>query len=394
MKIGIIGSGITGITTAYYLSKSGHDVDIFEQDRYPAMRNSYANGGQISVSNSEVWTRWRTIVRAIKSLRHEDAPMLLRPNLNYDKAIWLAKFLVNTVKNEYERNSVLNIQMGIESRKLYDQIVKEENIKYDQNKCGILHFYKNDKYWQNAVKVRELYQNNGCEWDLLTYEEALDKDNSLKYIKDVIGCAWTPSDWTGDINKFCNQLIGILLSKYKVKVVKDVHIKCIDELLFYYDKVVICAGTGSDQLAKTIGDKLFIYPVKGYSVTFNINEESEQYTPNISLLDDESRIVTARLGRNRFRVAGTVEVDCENYDIKRERIDPLLNWVNNNFPKIKADNYNCWTCLRPMTHNMVPIIKQSDRNSRVFYNTGHGHLGWTQSACSARRITDIINKTL
>jgi D-amino-acid dehydrogenase len=137
------------------------------------------------------------------------------------------------------------------------------------------------------------------------------------------------------------------------------------------------------------GDSIPIYPVKGYSITINVSEEDMQYVPQVSLLDDEAKIVTSTLG-NRFRVAGTAELNGENYDIIRDRIEPLLNWVHVNFPKINTSDYSSWACLRPMTPNMMPIVKRSE-TSGVYYNTGHGHLGWTLSPATAKQLVDLIN---
>jgi D-amino-acid dehydrogenase len=138
-----------------------------------------------------------------------------------------------------------------------------------------------------------------------------------------------------------------------------------------------------------VGDSIDVYPVKGYSIT--INDVDAKYLPQVSLLDDQAKIVTSTLG-NRFRVAGTAELCGENYDITRDRIQPLLDWVHTNFPNINTHNYSSWACLRPMTPNMMPVVKQSDNNSKVFYNTGHGHLGWTLAPATAKQIISIIEK--
>ena len=116
-----------------------------------------------------------------------------------------------------------------------------------------------------------------------------------------------------------------------------------------------------------------------------------KYLPRVSLLDDEAKIVTSSLG-NRFRVAGTAELAGENYDITRDRIDPLLRWVHTNFPNINTHDYTQYACLRPMTPNMMPIIEQSKKNLQVFYNTGHGHLGWTLGPATGRRVADLVNR--
>jgi len=384
-NVAVIGAGIAGVTTAYYLAKEGYEVTVYEQERYPAMRTSFANGGQVSVSNSEVWNTWANVYKGIKWMLKKDAPLLIRPSLDWDKAVWLAKFLYHTANNDYARNTAKTIQLGIESRKLYYDLIDQEKLSFDQSKSGILHIYKSQDYWESAQKAKNIYNDNGCEWDLLSPDEVLALDPTLRNIHDIYGGAWTPSDWTGDIHKFCYQLSEVLRAKYKVifRTGHNASLHTLDE----YNAIVVSAGVGSVKLAKEIGDKLPIYPVKGYSIT--INEVDEQDLPKVSLLDDQAKIVTASLG-NRFRVAGTAELTGENYDIRRDRIEPLVKWVHTNFPRINTHDYSSWACLRPMTPDMMPIVCRSKRNNRVYYNTGHGHLGWTLAPYTAKLISEQV----
>ena len=390
MKIAVIGAGIAGITAAYYLSRAGHSVAVYEEELGPAQKTSYANGGQISVSNSEVWTTWSNVFKGIKWLGNKDAPLLISRNgltSDPDKIKWLIKFLYYTATNSYERNTAETIRMGLESRDLYREIMLNEGIQFDQSDSGILHFYKDRSYWSSAINAKYIYEDNGCGWNLLTPTDVVELDPALYNIQDIIGGAWTPSDFTGDIYKFCTELEKILIKKYKVqffygKNIDDV--KTID----HYHKIVVANGVGSVKLSRSIGDNLPIYPVKGYSIT--INGVDPEYLPRISLLDDQAKIVTSTLG-NRFRVAGTAELAGENYDIRQERITPLLKWVRANFPNIDTSDYTSWACLRPMTPNMMPIVKQSQKNSKVYYHTGHGHLGWTLSPITATMLVKLID---
>lgn len=385
-NVAVIGAGIAGITTAYYLAKAGHKVSVFEQEPHPAMRTSFANGGQVSVSNSEVWTTWSNVKKGIKWMFTKDAPLLIRPRLDFRQWSWMSKFLYNTMTNQYRTNTEKTIQMGSEARKLYNEICTQEELAFDRSDCGILHFYKDEKYFDSAKVAKELYNNNNVEWNILTPDQAISLDPSLKSIKDMVGAAWTPSDWTGDIHKFCYQLANVLETKYCVKFYYNTEAD-IDYILDYSDSIIVCAGVGSVDIAKSLGDKLPIYPVKGYSIT--INNVNESLLPKVSLLDDQAKIVTSSLG-NRFRVAGTAELAGENYDIRRDRIEPLLKWVHTNFPNINTHDYSTWACLRPMTPNMMPITKQSDKCKNVFYNTGHGHLGWTLAPYTAKLISEQI----
>lgn len=389
-RVAVIGAGITGILAAYYLARAGHQVTVLEQERHPAMQTSFANGGQVSVSNSEVWNTWSNVRKGIRWMFTKDAPLLIRPSPSISKIKWMTKFLWHTMQGKHAENTADTIQLGIESRALYSKIITEEGLNFDQSYCGILHFYKSNRYFQNAIDVKQLYNNNGCEWDLLSPMKTLSLDPALADLEDIVGGAWTPSDWTGDIHKFCTELSNVLEKKYSVEFLFDIKIdhNVKLELLAMYDSVVVSAGVGSAKIAQMFGDTLPIYPVKGYSITINIREEHMKYVPKVSLLDDQAKIVTSTLG-NRFRVAGTAELSGENYDIRKDRIAPLLNWVHENFPNINTNDYSSWACLRPMTPDMMPIVKKS-KTGNIYYHTGHGHLGWTLSPATAVKLVELI----
>jgi D-amino-acid dehydrogenase len=390
-SVAVIGAGIAGITTAYYLAKEGYKVTVYDQEPYPAMRTSFANGGQVSVSNSEVWTTWSSVKKGIKWMFKKDAPLLIRPRLDLAQWKWMAKFLYHTAIGSYEENTKYTIKLGLEANKLYKEIIAEEGLEFDQTQSGILHFYKNNDYFESAKKAQSLYQSSGAAWDILEPTQTKSLDKALTDIKGVVGGAWTHHDWTGDIHKFCYQLSKVLEKEYDVVFNYSCKLESLNFILEKYDSVVIAAGVGSEKLANLVGDSLGIYPVKGYSIT--INNVDPKYLPKVSLLDDEAKIVTSSLG-NRFRVAGTAELNGENYDIRRDRIQPLLDWVHKNFPKINTHDYSQWACLRPMTPNMMPIVKQSKKNPKVFYHAGHGHLGWTLSPATAKQVVELIKNTV
>jgi D-amino-acid dehydrogenase len=385
-KVAVIGAGIAGITTAYYLAKEGYSVTVYEQERYPAMRTSFANGGQVSVSNSEVWTTWSNVKKGFKWMFKKDAPLLIRPRLDWAQWKWMAKFLYYTATGVYKKNTESTIALGLEARKLYEEIRIEEGIDFDHSSSGILHFYKDEQYFSAAKQAKSIYNNNGVEWDILSPLHTICIDPAIQDIKDIRGGAWTKSDSVGDIHKFCHEMERVLKSKYGVAFNYNWKINHLEELSFY-DAVVVANGVGSEKLANSVGDSLSIYPVKGYSIT--INNVDPKYLPTVSLLDDQAKIVTSTLG-NRFRVAGTAELAGENYDIRRDRIQPLLDWVHTNFPNINTHDYTQWACLRPMTPNMMPIVRQSKKNPKVFYHAGHGHLGWTLSPATAKMVVNLI----
>lgn len=387
MKVAVIGAGITGITTAYSLAKRGINVTVYDKHRYPAMQTSYANGGQLSVSNSEVWTTWPNIWKVVKWMFTKDAPLLVHPTPSLSKIKWIYEFLQNTLNDNYHSGTRDTILLGLRARELYLKIAEEEKIKFDLTREGILHIYKNKKYFDSAVyAITDVYDYIGLPRTVLNNAaEVYSIEPSIK-LDGIIGGIYTPSDMNGDIHKFCVELSKVLEKKYDVKFVFDREFN-LDLDTTNYNHIVICAGVDSAELSKRIGDPLNIYPVKGYSITLDVGKEQG---PHVSLLDDEKKIVTSRLG-NKLRIAGTAELAGINYDISHNRITPLVNWVRDNFPNISTEHPNPWAGLRPMTPSMLPVVRKSTAD-KFWFNTGHGHLGWTLSAATAEIIAEQIVK--
>lgn len=381
MKVAVIGSGIAGITTAYFLARAGHEVVIYDKRKYPAMATSYANGGQLSASNAETWNSWRSVKKGIKWLFKEDAPLKINPKINVQKYDWIYRFI--KAIPQAESNTLKTCQWALRAHKLYKEIALRENLSFDMVEKGILHIYTDKSELENARKINKIYKKAGlARWEV-SPKECLEIEPALVPPPKLLGGFFNETDFTGDIHKFCTNLLFILETKYKVKHVNK-EIKNINLGI----PVIICAGVDSKALAKTIGDDLPIYPVKGYSITIR----NPEVAPWTSMLDDEAKIVTARLGSDRLRVAGTAELNGYNTDIIQSRIKPLIAWSEKMFPGINTEYVTPWAGLRPMTPNMMPIVKRSKRNKNIFYNTGHGHLGWTLSAYTALLITKQISE--
>lgn len=382
-NISVIGAGITGVTTAYYLAKQGYNVTIYDERRYPAMATSYANGGQLSASNAEVWNSWRNVQKGVKWLAKSDAPLKINPMPSWEKYSWFIKFILN-IKHA-DKNTEQTCRWALQAHDLYKNIATEENINFDKVEKGILHVYSDKDEFENAHKVNEVYKKAGLNRWAVTAEECFNIEPALKRSNSLIGGFYNTSDYTGDIHKFCIELEKVLENKYNVTYsnAKITDLNQIDE------PVVVCAGIGSRALAKTIGDDLPIYPVKGYSITITVPDPDT--APWVSMLDDKAKIVTARLGADRLRVAGTAEFTGYNTDIKQARVKPLIKWAEDLFPNLNTEIVVPWAGLRPMTPNMMPIVRRSTRKQNVWYNTGHGHLGWTLSAYTAQKTAESID---
>ena len=398
----VIGAGITGVTTAWALRQKGFEVTVFDKHRYPAMETSFANGGQLSASNAEVWTNINTILKGMKWLFKADAPLAMNMRPSWHKYSWLAEFASNI--GNYEKNTIATAKLAIDSRKVMTAFAEEAGLSFDRVDRGILHFYKSEAEFAHAHNVTAMLAKAGLSRQRLSADEVYDIEPTLG--APVIGGYYTDSDFTGDIHKFATGLAEAA-RKQGVTFVMNTEVDTIKHVdggpqIFWtgpeqqqqdkqFDGVVVTAGVMSRKLAAKLGDRVNIYPVKGYSITVELKDEASQAgAPTVSLLDDAAKIVTARLGKDRFRVAGTAEINGINYDIRSDRIAPLTRWVEENFPEISTESVVPWAGLRPMMPSMMPRIGPG-RKPGVFYNTGHGHLGWTLSCISAQMVGDMIH---
>ena len=413
-RVAVIGGGITGITTAYKLLRAGCSVTLFDRHPYPAMETSFANGGQLSASNAQVWNSWATVLKGVKWMFSPGAPLLVSPKPSWHKLSWMAEFIAAIPRHEH--NTISTVRLALEARELLRQMAREEGIDFDCEDRGILHFYKNQMDFDAGTRASELLAKGGLQRRVVTPQEIESIEPSLK--GPIYAGIYTESDFSGDIHKFtvglakaCVRLGADLQLATLVSAVKA-HADCVtitsrsveptheqqdhdyddnhDDEVRTFDQVVICSGVMSRDLAKGLGDRLNVYPVKGYSITVDLIEKSDQaMAPWTSLLDDQAKIVASRLGANRFRVAGTAEFNGYNTNIETARIEPLIAWCRRHFPGMSTRQCVPWAGLRPMMPDMMPRVMRGN-NPRVFYNTGHGHLGWTLSAATADLVCGLI----
>ena len=408
--IAIVGAGITGVTTAYALLDCDHRVTLFERQRYAAMETSFANGGQLSASNAEVWYHPATLAKALGWILRSDAPLQLNLAPSWHKYSWLAEFVSQVPR--YRSNTIATVRLALEARRQLFSIAERQGIDFDLERRGILHIYRDRQSFDHASEVNSLLQRGGLERHAVTPEE-------MRAIEPTVhgqfyGGFFTPSDSTGDIHKFTRQLAAVC-ERRGMRVHCDASVDRIvaarDRITLQRhasgddgaadaveetgaDAVVICAGVASRRFAASLGDRVNIYPVKGYSITVELDDAASRAgAPWVSLLDDETKIVSSRLGADRFRVAGTAEFNGYNRDIRDVRVNPLIAWTRQLFPSVSTERVVPWTGLRPMTPSMLPRVG-AGRKPGVFYNTGHGHLGWTLSAATARILADIVETSL
>jgi D-amino-acid dehydrogenase len=404
-KIIIIGAGVTGVTSAYALLERGHSVTIVERLRYPAMETSYANGGQLSASNSEVWNSWSTILKGLRWMLRPDAPLLINLSPSLHKLSWLAEFCAHI--REHRANTIETVRLALAARQHLFAMAEAEGIEFDLERRGLLHFYYDKASFERAGRGNALLQEGGLDRFAVSPAEIKTIEPALR--GDFYGGFFTPSDASGDIHKFTSGLasacerrgaafqFGVEVggiephaSGVRLSLTSD------DEPagtgLIEADAVLICAGVASRRLAAHLGDRINIYPVKGYSITIALPDAAAQAAaPWTSLLDEDAKIVSSRLGADRMRVAGTAEFNGFNMDIRAGRIAPLIKWSERLFPDMPTEAVIPWAGLRPMTPTMLPRVGPG-RCPRIFYNTGHGHLGWTLSAATAQIVADGLDE--
>ncbi|PWF42260.1 D-amino acid dehydrogenase [Massilia glaciei] len=402
--IAVIGGGITGVTSAYALARRGFAVTLIERHRYPGMEASFANGGQLSASNAESWNQRSTIFKGLRWMLRKDAPLLVNPRPSWHKLSWFAEFAAAIP--HYRANTVATARMAVAAREHLFSWAREEAIDFDLKHKGILHIYRDKASFDHAGAVSALLAEGGLAQRRVTPSEMRAIEPALAGA--FYGGFYTESDASGDIHKFTAGLaaaagrLGVRClygrSVLAAKAVDggvnvchgDVHASERER----FDAVVVCAGTESRALAAMLGDRVNVYPVKGYSITINLHDaDSRAGAPQVSLLDDATKLVASRLGAARLRVAGTAEFNGHNHDIRADRIRPLVHWVEQCFPGVSTRDLVPWAGLRPMMPNMLPRVG-GGRHPGVFYNTGHGHLGWTLSAATADMIGGIVADAL
>ncbi|MYM66794.1 D-amino acid dehydrogenase [Pseudoduganella sp. FT55W] len=398
--IAIIGGGVTGVTTAYALAKRGFAVTLLERHRYAAMETSYANGGQLSASNAEVWNHRATIARALQWMLRSDAPLLVHAHPTWHKLSWFAEFI--GAMPQYHDNTIALARMAVAAREHLFAWADEERIEFDLKRQGILHLHRDRQEFEHAVAVSKLLERGGVPRRAVTPDEMRAIEPALQ--GQYYGGHYTESDSSGDIHKFTTglaqaaQRLGAQL-RFNQEVVQ---LSASDDGVSItvlqgdsadttdYDAVVICAGAASRNLAAQVGDDVNVYPVKGYSVTVHLDDAASQAAaPQVSLVDDTVKLVCSRLGGKRLRVAGTAEFHGYNRDIRADRIAPLTAWVQHNFPDVSTRSITPWAGLRPMMPDLMPRVGRG-KAPGVFYNTGHGHLGWTLCAATADMVAASI----
>ncbi|WP_284618223.1 D-amino acid dehydrogenase [Aquabacterium humicola] len=405
MKVFVLGAGVTGITSAWFLRQAGHDVTVIDRQPAAGLETSFANGGQISVSHAEPWANPGAPLKVLKWLAKEDAPLLFRLRADWAQWRWGLAFLRECTPGRTRHNIRQIVNLGLYSRATLQQLRRDLGLEYDQLSKGILHFYTSAAEFEAAQEPARVMREHGCELDMKSADECVAIEPALAQCRDrIVGGSMTPSDESGDAHRFTQALaaacaaagvqfrvetriVGIRREGDRIAGVQLADAQGIVSTLAA-DRYVLCLGSFSAGFARELGIHLNIYPAKGYSVTLPVQDRAHAYS--VSLTDDEYKLVFSRLG-DRLRIAGTAELNGFDTALNITRCEAIVRRVRELFPQMTDGRQaRYWTGLRPATPSNVPYIGRS-KIANLYLNTGHGTLGWTHSAGSGQAIADIVS---
>jgi D-amino-acid dehydrogenase len=402
VRILVLGAGVIGTTSAWYLAQAGHEVTVVDRQDAAGMETSFANGGQISAGHAEPWAKPSVVPQILRSLGREDAPLLFRPRADWAQWVWGARFLAECWPGRFEHNTRVLSGLAAYSRECLKALRARTGIRYDQLTKGILHFATNeadfDALAHHAVSMRNLGQSRELKSaaECMAIEPAL-KDSRAR----IVGGVYTPEDESGDAHKFTTELARLA----RDEGVRFMHRSAVSGLDVAggevravglegagasADAYVVALGSHSAPLLRKVGISIPVYPLKGYSITLPLSPADATAAPTVSLTDEAHKIVISRLG-SRLRAAGTAELTGYDARVNEVRCNAILRRVGELFPGLGAVNtVDRWSGLRPATPSNVPIIGRT-RIRNLYLNTGHGTLGWTLACGSGRALADVVS---
>jgi D-amino-acid dehydrogenase len=403
VKILVLGAGVVGVTSAWYLADAGHEVTVLERRDEPGLETSFANGGQVSASHAEPWAKPSVIPKMLQWLGREDAPLLFRPRADWAQWRWGLGFMRECVPGRFERHARALAGLAVYSRDSLRALRAATGIRYDELARGILHFATSARDFDALARHAEATRQLGIVREVKTAAECLALEPALSYSEDrVIGGVYAPQDESGDAHRFTRELARLAGEK-GVRFRYGVEIEALEQAgdqLFgalardgerhVADAYVVCLGSYSPLLLRPLGIRIPVYPLKGYSITLPLGPAEAAAAPSVSLTDEAFKLVISRLGE-RLRIAGTAELAGYDASVNEIRCNAILRRVRALFPQLGALHVvETWAGLRPATPNNVPVIGRSARRN-LYLNTGHGTLGWTLACGSGRAIADIVS---
>jgi D-amino-acid dehydrogenase len=400
MHIAVLGGGVIGVTTAWYLRAAGHRVTLIDRQSEVGCETSFANGAQLSAGHAEPWAQPGAIQKLLKWLPREDAPLLFRLRLDPNQWRWGLSFLNECRPSRFEYNLRQILALGVYSRQQMIALRGNTGIRFDSLSLGILNIYEDRADFARAKEMTSLIRSQGYQRVPIAVDEALLKEPGLSHRRSaLVGATWTPPDETGDAYLFCKELAQIsaqagvafkLGCSVEKIVVRNGQVRGVvfqsQELAV--DACVVAMGSYSARLLNSVGLRIPVYPAKGYSATMRIVNAAA--APRASVTDEAHKMVFTRLG-NRLRIAGTAEFNGYEMNLNPVRCKALIERARTLFPgAAEYDVPSFWTGLRPATPSNRPLIGPTQIEG-LFLNTGHGTLGWTEACGSSHALSMLID---
>ncbi len=399
MKAIVLGSGVIGLTSAWYLAKAGYEVCVVDRQLSSGQETSFANAGQISYGYSSPWAAPGVPIKAIKWLMQRHAPLVITPSLSTSMLSWMAKLSVNCQQRHYEVNKSRMLRLANYSRQCLAQLRHDTQINYQGRQLGTLQVFRDVKQVDAIEKDIALLRDSGIEYALLDQQQCVVAEPALARVEHkIVGGLRLPQDETGDCALFC-QALTTLAKQAGVKFSFGTDVMALikegDKIRYvqtsagklYADKVVVALGCYSNALLSPLGIHLPVYPVKGYSLTMPIIDKSA--APLSTVMDETYKVAITRFD-DRIRVAGTAHLTGFDLSVPASRTKTISMVVNDLFPAAgDLSQASYWSGLRPMTPDGTPIIGKTSIDN-LYLNTGHGTLGWTMACGSAKLLSDIM----
>jgi len=396
----VLGAGVIGTTSAWYLAQAGHEVTVIDRQDAAGMETSFANGGQISAGHAEPWAKPAVVPKILRWLGREDAPLLFRPRADWAQWLWGLRFLAECWPGRFEHNTRVLSGLAAYSRECLKALRNRTGIRYDELSRGILHFATNSADFDALAHHADAMRALGQAREVKSAGECLALEPALKDSRDrIVGGVFTPEDESGDAHKFTRELArlaaehGVQFRNGETITGLDVRNGEVNGVRLESgsataDAYVVALGSYSPLLLRGLGISVPVYPLKGYSVTLPL--PPGEGAPTVSLTDEAHKIVISRLG-HRLRAAGTAELTGYDRSVNPVRCNAILRRIGELFPALGAINtVDRWAGLRPATPSNVPIIGRT-RLRNLYLNTGHGTLGWTLACGSGHALADIVS---
>ncbi|KOF15162.1 amino acid dehydrogenase [Ensifer adhaerens] len=402
MKITILGAGVIGVTSAYYLAKAGHEVTVLDRQSGPALETSFANAGEISPGYASPWAAPGIPQKALKWLFMKHAPLIIRPMVDAATWRWMTAMLRNCTSARYAVNKGRMVRLAEYSRDCLIALREETGIAYDHRTQGTLQLFRTAKQLDGIGKDIEVLKADGVPFEVLDPAGCVTAEPGLQPVRGkIVGGLRLPNDETGDCFKFTNELqkraealgvqfrFGVDIRRLRQEGNRVVAVETAEGEI-RSDIFVAALGSYTPALLKPLGLRLPVYPVKGYSITVPIVDETR--APVSTIMDETYKIAITRLG-DRIRVGGMAEIAGFSNDLPQTRRATLEHSVEDLFGGAgNQKEATFWSGLRPMTPDGTPVVGAT-RFANLFLNSGHGTLGWTMACGSGRVLSDLISGT-